>query len=132
VLNQSFFMIDSLPKEEMPRVLSAATVATSLFVDLPQMWANSANKFFDALASGTPVAINYQGWQADLLAESGAGLVLDVHDVEAAARLLVQKVQDQAWLQRAGLAARSLAEQRFSRDELARKLEGVLLRAIER
>lgn len=126
VLDQNFHMIKSLPKEEMPMVLSAATIATSLFIDLRQMWANSANKFFDALAAGTPVAINYRGWQADLLSESGAGIVLDVHDVEAAASLLFQKVQDQAWLHQSGLAARRLAEQRFSRDRLARQLETVL------
>lgn len=131
VLGQNFYMLESLPKEEMPMVLAAATVATSLFIDLPQMWANSANKFFDALASGTPVAINYRGWQADLLADSGAGVVLDVHDLDAAAKLLVQKLQDRAWLQQAGLAARRLAEQQFSRDMLARQLEAVLLLAAQ-
>lgn len=54
----------------MPTLFGAADIATSLFVDMPEMWANSANKFFDGLASGTCIAIDYQGWQADLLVKS--------------------------------------------------------------
>lgn len=130
VLGRNFFMPGRLPKVEMPKVLSAADVATSLFIDLPEMWANSANKFFDALASGTPVAINYQGWQAELLRETGAGIVLDVNDVDGAAYRLVQALRDQVWLRQAGATARRLAVERFSRDKLAKQLEAVLLEAV--
>jgi len=130
VLGRTFFMPGRFPKVEMPKILSAADMATSLFIDLPEMWANSANKFFDALASGTPVAINYQGWQAELLRETGAGIVLDVHDVESAANRLVQALRDRAWLRQAGATARRLAVERFSRDELAKQLEAVLLEAV--
>ncbi len=131
VLDQAFFMIPKVPKSAMPAVLSATTVATSLFIDLEEMWVNSANKFFDALASGTPVAINYGGWQADLLSEHGAGLVLDPHDIEGSAQRLLEKLGDERWLARAGEASRHLAETHFSRDELAKRLEEVLVRALE-
>lgn len=40
---------------------AAASVVTSFVIDMKELWANSANKFFDALASGTAVAINYGG-----------------------------------------------------------------------
>jgi glycosyltransferase involved in cell wall biosynthesis len=132
VLGRSFFMMPPIPKVEIPKVLSAADVATSLFViNVPALWANSANKFFDALASGTPVAINYRGWQANLIEQRGAGIVLKAQDIEAAADQIVQKLQNRSWLERAGAAARKLAEERFSRDMLAQRLEAVLLRAIE-
>ncbi len=130
VLGSNFFMPGRLPKLEMPKVLSAADVATSLFIDLPEMWANSANKFFDALASSTPVAINYQGWQAELLRETGAGIVLDVNGVESAAERLVQVLHDPDWLRQAGAAARKLAVERFSRELLAQQLESVLSEAV--
>jgi glycosyltransferase involved in cell wall biosynthesis len=130
VLGRNFFMLPPIPKVEMPKVLSAANLATSMFIDLPEMWANSANKFFDALASGTPVAINYRGWQADLIEQTGAGIVLDAQDIEAAANQIVQVLRDQTWLERAGAAARKLAEERFSRDMLAGQLETVLQKAI--
>lgn len=131
VLDKSLFMLETVPKAEMPGVLSAATMATSLVIDLPQLWNNSANKFFDALAAGRPIAINYEGWQADLLRGAGAGIVLDVSDPETAARQVVQAVRDPAWLEQAGKCARLLAEKQFSREELSRQLEAVLLEAVE-
>jgi glycosyltransferase involved in cell wall biosynthesis len=130
VFNKNFFMLDPIPKSQMPSALKAADMATSLFVDLPEMWANSANKFFDALASGTPVAINYHGWQAELLEENNAGIVLDANDTEAAAIILVETLQDHVLLTQAGEAARQIAVDRFSRDMLAKQLEDVLLTAV--
>jgi glycosyltransferase involved in cell wall biosynthesis len=129
VLNQNLFMMEPVSKADVPKILSAADMATSLFIDLPEMWANSANKFFDALASGTPVAINYCGWQAEILEESRAGMVLDVKNIQSSAHNLAKALHDQAWLNQASRAARRLAEERFSRDMLAKKLETVLLRA---
>lgn len=126
VLNNNFFMMNHVSKQEVPTILSAATVATSLFIDLKEMQANSANKFFDALASGTPVAINYGGWQADMLKETGAGIVLDAHDIEQARDTLLQSLQQQEWVKWAGDKAKQLAEERFSRDKLAKQLENVL------
>lgn len=130
VLDENFFLLPPLPKREIPAVLSAADLATSLFVPLPEMWANSANKFFDALASGTPICINYRGWQEALLLERGAGLVLDPLDAPEAARQIVAVLHDPEWLRNAGLAAGKLAEEEFSRDRLAETLERVLLDAV--
>jgi len=126
VLDKSFFLLPSAPKMEMPSWLSAADVATSLFIDLEPMWVNSANKFFDALAAGRPVAINYGGWQADLVREWNSGLVLDRHEARAATQLL-QVLRDRAWLARSGAAARDLARQRFDRDRLTESLESLLV-----
>jgi glycosyltransferase involved in cell wall biosynthesis len=129
VLNQTFFMMDAAPRQEMPAILSAATAATSTVLPNPVLWANSANKFFDALAAGRPMVINHEGWQADVLRETGAGLVLDAEDVNAAAHKLVEALHDPAWLANARKAAKQLALERFARDRLAVVLEGVLQNA---
>jgi glycosyltransferase involved in cell wall biosynthesis len=118
VLNRSLFIMPSVAKREVPTLLGAATLATSVFVPLPGLAANSANKFFDALAAGRPQAINYGGWQAEILRESGAGLVLDSHDIPLAAKDLAAGLHDEAWLARAGAQAGRLAVDRFSRDLL--------------
>ena len=131
VLERVLWMHPSVPKRQMPGVLAAATVATSLFRPVPAMVHNSANKLFDALAAGRPVAINYGGWQARMLRESGAGLAVP-HAVEPAADALVSLLHDRPRLVAAGEAARRLATERFDRDQQAERLEGVLHRAVER
>ena len=112
-------------------MLSAATVATSIFAPFRSMWSNSANKFFDALAASRPVAINYRGWQAELLQETGAGIVLPETDYVAAARSLAALIHDPQRLRQAREAAYRLAVERFSRDALAQQLEVVLIEALQ-
>ncbi len=126
VLGNNLTIWDPVPKVKLPAVMAAATVATSVFLPLKPMWNNSANKFFDALAAGRPIAINYGGWQADLLRETGAGIVLPPDDPAEAAHQLASFVHDGARLRAAGEASRYLARTRFDRDTAARQLESIL------
>ncbi|NJN15525.1 MAG: glycosyltransferase family 4 protein [Oscillochloris sp.] len=130
VLGRNLFVWEPLSKAQMPDLLAAADVATSLFVPIPAMWHNSANKFFDALAAGRPIAINYGGWQADLLREYGAGLVLPPDNPTAAAHELAAFVHDRDGLQRAGAAAQHLARSHFARDLMAERLEAVFRQVV--
>jgi glycosyltransferase involved in cell wall biosynthesis len=127
VLNKTLWIWDPLPKEEMPNLFAAATIVTSAFLPFEPMWNNSANKFFDALAAAKPIAINYGGWQADLIRETGAGIVLPPDDANEAARLLADFAKSKRLLQKASAAAHELALTRFARDKLAAELESVLL-----
>ena len=122
-------MYPSLPKSEIIDAFAAASVATSWFIDVPEMEANSANKFFDGLASGTAMAINYGGWQADLLREHGAGLVLS-RNIQEAGTQLTELLRSPGCVQAKGQSARKLAEVAFAREDLACRLEKVLCDAV--
>jgi glycosyltransferase involved in cell wall biosynthesis len=128
LLGSTVLMQPQVCKQEMPAVLSALDIATSLFLPIPAMESNSANKFFDALAAGCCVAINYGGWQADLLAAEGAGLRLAA-DPRTAALQLREYAGDRSRLESAGRNARRLAEDRFSFDRLATQVETVIIAA---
>jgi glycosyltransferase involved in cell wall biosynthesis len=130
ILDRNFFMMNQVPKSEMPRILSAASVATSLFIDLPPMWANSANKFFDALAAGRPVAINHEGWLADLIRERSLGLVLDPRNHRKAAESLLNFLNGPSAREASKNAVRQVARELFDRDVLAGRLERVLTEAV--
>lgn len=130
VLGRNFFLQPPVPKSQMPAVLSAADLAMSLFIDLPALWANSANKLFDCLAAGRPIAINHQGWLAEMIHATGCGLVLPPADFDTAAGQLLAALHNPQWLASARTAAAQTARSRFDRDVLAERLEGVLLRAV--
>lgn len=130
VLSRNLHMLPPLPKAEMPIVLSAFDIATSLVVPIPEMEANSANKFFDALAAGCCVAINHGGWQASLLRQAGAGIQLTT-DPKTAAEELKALANSPSSIKRAGVNARRLAEREFSRDDLVEKVQEVIIRAVE-
>jgi glycosyltransferase involved in cell wall biosynthesis len=126
VLEKNLWIIPPVSKRDMPGLLSASTFITSLFVNIPEMWNNSANKFFDALAAGRAVLINYRGWQAELLEETGAGIVVPPEDPEKAARMLCDFLKNKSRLRKAAAIAAELGETRFDRNMLADKLLNVI------
>jgi len=95
------------------------------------MRANSANKFFDALASGTPVLINFGGWINELVERNSTGVSVWRNTPAEAAVLIDRKMHDEEWLSQAGKNARYMAEEYFSRDILAEQLLTVLERTVE-
>ncbi len=121
---------DAVPKKEMPSLLAAADVGLVTVAAKPGLEANSANKFFDFLAAGLPVVINYGGWQAQVLRESGAGSAMQPGDPDGLARELVRLHGDPQVRTRMGLAARRLAEERYGRDKLVNEIEQVLLQVV--
>jgi glycosyltransferase involved in cell wall biosynthesis len=126
VYERNFFMLPRIPKSDVPDVLSAADVTTSLFIDVKEMWSNSANKFFDGLAAGRPVAINYGGWHADILQSHNAGVVLHPIDHADAAKSLFEFLSDNGCLRAASENARTLAAAQFARDDHAARLIQIL------
>lgn len=121
-LGENVFLLGRIPKVEIPAVLSAATLVTSVFLPIPEMQANSANKFFDGLAAGRPIAINYEGWQATLLRGSGAGVVLDSRDPALGAKQVYDFLSDNRALAAARTAASALATEEFARDTISRRV----------
>jgi len=130
ILEKNFWMLQPIPKEEMPGLLSACTVATSLFLPIPEMESNSANKFFDALAAGRPIMINYGGWHKEILEQSGAGISIPGNDPELGAIQLANFLNNTEDLQKARSAARQLADTVFSRELLYEKLTSVFQKVL--
>jgi glycosyltransferase involved in cell wall biosynthesis len=130
VLGKNLFLVGQQPKGEVAAWLQAADMTIALFTGPEIVWRDAVqNKFFDSLAAGKPVANNFEGWQAKVAAEAGAGLILSSTDHEAAAHDLVRALRDSTWLRAASAAASKLATTRFNRDFLAADLATVLEKA---
>jgi len=129
VYEHNLFFEKMIPKKDVPALLGASAMASSLFIDIPEMQVNSANKFFDALAAGKPILLNYGGWMHDLVEKNNCGLAVRGKPVSEVAASLDNALHDDRWLRDAGLRARRLAENYFDRDKLADQLIEVLERA---
>ena len=130
VLNNNLFMMKQVPKKDIPVILNAASLCTALFIDKPEMRANSANKFFDALAAGKPIMINYGGWMVDLIEKNNCGLVTWNLDIQVAAQKVADFIDDSKHYKVSATNARRLANTQFHRDILAAQLNDVLVNAL--
>lgn len=120
-----------VPKREVAAWIAAADVGVVTVAAKPFLEMNSANKFFDFLAASRPIVLNYGGWQAEVLRDSGAGRDFDPRDPSAMARGLVALRDDAEGRARMGDRARALARERYDRDRLAAQVESELRRAVE-
>lgn len=132
VLNESVFVKKQVPKHEIPFYLKYASIASSFAIDLPAIQANSANKFFDALAASKPILINYGGWQKDIIENNQCGVVVWKKTVPEIVDELESFLYDEKIYEQACINSKRLALNEFSRDNLAKKLQIVLLDACKK
>ena len=126
VLDQNLFIWNPVPKEKLPDLYSAATVATSTVAKIKILEHNSANKVFDTMAAGKPVVINHGGWLADTLNQQQAGLVLPKDNTQQAAQMLVDLFNDQDRYDAMCRASKELADTEFDRDVISNRVLAIL------
>ena len=131
VLDATLFMEDALPKRDVMAAFAAADLSACLFIDAEPLWTGSPNKLFDSFAAGTPVFINYGGWQADLVLEGGAGVVSVGEAAPVAAERIARFLHDTERCSDAGRNAKTLALESFNRDDHARQLLRVFEAAVD-
>jgi glycosyltransferase involved in cell wall biosynthesis len=129
VLNNNLFVQESIKKSELPQLLSIADMSSNIVIDNKEVWNNSANKFFDGLASGTPMLINSGGWQADLIETFHAGIVTHGLTFTESAVKINKLLNDKRWLDESGNNALNLAKKYFDKSNLIHSLEEVLVKA---
>ncbi len=111
-----------VPKEEVSDLLARADIGCVCFAPYPVLEANSANKFYDYLASGLPVVLNYKGWQADYLARYGGGLTSEQGDIAGWVENIIA-LTDQPELRKSeGKKGREMVEKYFDRRVLSTRL----------
>ena len=126
VYEKNLFMLPPVKKLDLPPILKAATVCSAFSIDKRELWLDTCNKIFDAWAAERPTVVNYGGYQTEIALESGAGLRLAPVVDSSVAQILVNHMRDADWLGHASTAARSLANERFSRESLYQKLHTTL------
>lgn len=114
VLNKNVFIFDPVKKTDLAYLYSIATVGSSFVIDLPALWDNSANKFFDTLAAHRPIVINHGGWQADTIRKNNCGYVLPPKVSDEVAKRFVDYMNNDALLKEQGENAFTIAKEKFS------------------
>jgi glycosyltransferase involved in cell wall biosynthesis len=113
-------IIPSVPKKQLPPILAATDVVISIIGNIPIIERHaSLNKFYDGLAAGKPMLLNYYGWQGKLLEENAAGLGCKLCDVDEFAEKVSHLNRHRELLPEMGRNARQLAVSKFDREKLA-------------
>ena len=109
-----------VPKARLAGLMAATDVGLQILANVPAFYyGTSPNKFFDYLAAGLPVLINYPGWLAELVRAHDCGFAVPPRDPVALADALAAAADRRAELPAMGARARELARRDFDRAVLA-------------
>jgi len=95
---RNVLLIDSMKKEDVFGVLKSSDVGLMIVRNELVLENNSANKFFDFLAAGLPVVVNYGGWQKQVLEENKAGRGFNYNDKKSVYEYLKMFLEDKELL----------------------------------
>ena len=120
--------VDPMPKKALAQFLCRrANVGLMILANVPAFYyGTSPNKFFDYLASGLPVLVNYPGWMAEMVTAQGAGVVVPPQDPVAFADALMQMADARAATAEMGPRGRDLAKHQFLQATLAQRCVSVM------
>ena len=121
VYGKNVFILDSISKNELPKWYNTVSMGSSFVIDIKELWANSANKFFDTLAAGKPILINHEGWQADVIKDFNIGFVLPPLISNEDAGRFVEYTQNVNIIQEQQVNALSIAKERYSLERAVEK-----------
>jgi glycosyltransferase involved in cell wall biosynthesis len=107
-------------KKRLAGLMAGTDIGLQILANVPAFYyGTSPNKFFDYIASGLPVLINYPGWLAELIIERDCGFAVPPDDPEAFADALEQAADHRRALKEKGQRGFLLARERFDRAKLA-------------
>ncbi len=130
VLNRNLFIEPRVSKKDVVQLFLRASVCATLFLDIPEMRNNSANKFFDTLAAGKPVFVNYGGWMNDIVLRYNCGISGWRTPLCQVATQIDSCLNDEKWLERAGSASKEVAKLYFDVDKHASSLNKTLMNVL--
>ena len=126
ILERTLYLLPSVNKNQLSAVHSIFDVATSTVLPIEALYANSANKVFDAFAAGTPLLINHGGWIQNLIENTGCGLVVNNDPSNSDFVSLKDFIFDDIRYAKACAVSLHLGKTEFNREHLFTKLLGVI------
>lgn len=107
-------------KERLAGLMAATDIGLQILANVPAFYfGTSPNKFFDYIAAGLPVLINYPGWLADIVRDRDCGYAVPPADPVAFAEALLHAADNRSALPAKGARAMVLAREEFDRRVLA-------------
>ncbi len=121
LLNKNIYILDSVAKRDLSQLYYECDMGSSFVIPIKELWANSANKFFDTLAAGKPILINHDGWQKELIEMENIGYVLPTIVDHNAAKKFELYTKDEALISEQKNNGLNIAKANFSKDVAVKK-----------
>ncbi len=116
---QNISFIDFVNRDEVRDIMNISDAIFVCYKNVPVLETGSPNKFFDGLAAGKLIVINFQGWIKKEIEESRCGVFVDPKHPTDFVKKISPFLNDKKLLRQYQQAARELGERKYSRKKLS-------------
>jgi glycosyltransferase involved in cell wall biosynthesis len=127
---KNFSILPFQNREGVKEIMNVTDVAFICYKPLPVLETGSPNKYFDGLAAGKMIAINFDGWIREEIERENCGIFADARYPTDFVKKIEQFVNAEQKLKQCQQASRSLAETKYSRDILSQKFSEIFTAAL--
>ncbi|MFK7900985.1 MAG: glycosyltransferase family 4 protein [Cyclobacteriaceae bacterium] len=117
-------------REQIVQLMKKCEAVYVSFWDKPLLATGSPNKFFDGLAAGKFVIINFQGWIKALIEKEGCGFSYNPNQPEEFVQQLKPFLSDKVKLKQVQDQSRKLAERQFSKEKAVEDLDDFVVNVL--
>ncbi|HEY5826590.1 MAG TPA: glycosyltransferase family 4 protein [Cyclobacteriaceae bacterium] len=117
-----------LPFKDRKGVQELMNVTDASFIcykSVPILETGSPNKFFDGLAAGKMIIINFGGWIKKEIEENRCGFYVDPNHPTDFVKKIESVLSDSKQLDNYKAASRALAERKYSREQLSKEFAAI-------
>jgi glycosyltransferase involved in cell wall biosynthesis len=118
---QNFSIIPFQSRAGVKEILNVTDASFVSYKPVPVLETGSPNKYFDALASGKLIIVNFGGWIRKEIEEDRCGVYIDQRSPEDFVSKLRPFVEERKLLKEYQQRARTLAEEKYSRHQLGQQ-----------
>lgn len=115
-----------LDRAGVREIFQASDAVFVSYLPSPILETGCPNKYFDGLASGKLITVNFGGWIREEIERSGCGVYVAQKNPGSFVQQLQPFMIDKSRLQEAQSKARQLGQQRYSRRQIGERFAGLL------
>jgi len=112
-------------REGVREVMNVTDASFICYKPVPILETGSPNKYFDGLAAGKMIIVNFGGWIKEEIEENNCGVYVNPHEPADFIRKIAPYLSSPQLLSESQKASRQLAEQKYSRKLLSEKFSDI-------
>jgi glycosyltransferase involved in cell wall biosynthesis len=117
--------LDFRNRDGVRELMNITDASFICYKSVPILETGSPNKFFDGLAAGKLIVINFGGWIKNEIEEHECGVYVNPQDAGDFVRKIAPYLSDKHLLSKSQQASRQLAEQKYSREILSKSFVNI-------
>ena len=114
------------PMDKISEIVNLCDVSLVSFKNIPILYTNSPNKFFDSLSAGKPILVNSAGWTKDIVEKNKCGLYFHPENPKEFEKALKILKEDIELYNQMSLNARKLAINKYDKEILTEQFYQIL------